>query len=547
MTRAEQIFTNGRFLTMDPRQPVAEALAVAQGRIIAVGAAGDVQMLAGPGTKTRDMAGQFIMPGLIESHTHALWGACRDLFEVYAGHGATLSTLADAFAKRAGETPAGTWLRGGPWRLDMMADLGTTPRAWLDRIAPNHPVAVTDFSQHAMWVNSLALQLTGLENAPDIPGGVIERDPSGAPTGLLAEAALAPVNNAMSWTAAQLGEATEYFQSYFHSLGYTGFKEPMADEETLSTYADALDAGRLDLHIAAHLVAYSPLSGELVPLDEVDRLRAEFARPELRLNYAKLFLDGVAPGHTASFLDPYLPQPGYDPAAHDPDATLLLPPAQLNRLVTDLDQRGYVVKMHAVGDNAARKGLDAIAAARAENGASGLRHEIAHSTFITDADLPRFADLGAVAEVSPKLWYPNPATPAQRSVLGDPRLACLHRLNTYQDHGIELIFGTDWPAAAPDAVPWTGLGGMLNRQDPEGRMAGTMNAEEALTLDAALPLFTVNSARAMGLEGEAGQLISGAWADFIVLPGDIRAMTPSEIGAIKVQETVFKGKTVHAL
>jgi predicted amidohydrolase YtcJ len=283
----------------------------------------------------------------------------------------------------------------------------------------------------------------------------------------------------------------------------------------------------------------------LVSMDDLDRMRETYARPDLKLDYAKLFLDGVAATHTASFLEPYMPRAGYDPARHDPDATLLLTPAVLNQTMTELDRRGYVVKTHAVGDNAARKTLDAIQAAREANGDSGLRHEIAHTSFVSDADLPRLAALDVVAEVSPKLWYPNAATPVQSAVLGPDRMARLHRIRSYQAHGAEVIFGTDWPAAAPDANPWTGLAGMLDRSDATGQYPGAINPDEAISLDAALPAFTTNAARAMGREGEVGQLKPGAWADFIVLPGDLTTLSPQEIGAITVRETVWKGKTVY--
>lgn len=548
MTRAEIVYTGGRFLTLDPGRPMAEALAVSGGRLVAVGSDAEILALAGPGTRRRAMCGRFAMPGLIESHTHGLWGACRDLYEVYVGHGADAETLGRAVAERAATAPEGQWVTGGPWRLDMAPALGMTPRAWLDRLAPEHPVALADFSQHAIWANSRALALAGLD-APGltIPGGVIERDADGAPTGMLAETAIGPLRRLMAFTPAQLSAAYDTLQSYFHRLGYTGFKEPMADEAGLACYADAFDKGRMRMHMAAHITVFSPLDASTVPLDQVDRMRVTYARPDLKTSFAKLFLDGVAPTHTASFLQPYLPHLGYDPATHDPDATLLLRPEVLNRLMTDLDARGYVVKTHAVGDNAIRKVLDAVAAARAANGNSGLRHEIAHTPFVDDADLPRFAQLGVVAEVSPKLWLPNAATPAQRAVLGDGRMTRLHRIRTYLDHGAEVIFGTDWPAAAPDADPWTGLAGMLTRQDVQGRYRGTLNADEAIPLDRALPLFTRNAARAMGREGEVGQLTTGAWADFIVLPEDLRAMSPAEIAVMAVQETVWKGETVHAV
>lgn len=548
MKKADKIYQGGTILTLDPARPEAEAFAIADGRICATGSVADMDSLRGPGTKTVSLGGRFVMPGLIESHTHAIWGACRDLFQVYVGYTATLQQLADAVVGKARCLPAGTWISGGPWRFEMRAQIDGAPRDWLDALAPAHPVALLDTSRHALWCNSLALERSGLSDAsPDIPGGVIEKDGNGRLTGFLAEAACAPVRAQLLETPEQLRKACDYASKYLNSLGYTGFKEPMADEQILAAYAEGYDAGRLTLHGAAHITAFSPLSSGLVTLDEVDRLRDTYARHDLNLNFAKLFLDGVAPALTASFIDPYLPADGYVPEAHDPDSTLLIPPGALNDMVSELDARGYVVKMHAVGDNAAQKGLDAIEAARRRNGASGLRHEIAHCTFIADADLGRFAALDAIAEVSPKLWMPNGATKAQRAVLGDAQMKRLHRTRDLRDAGAEMIFGTDWPASAPDADPWSGLAGLMTRRDPTGYFEGVMNARQALPFDDAIALLTTNAARALGLAGQTSQLIPGAWADFIICREDIRRMNARDLATLEVLETHWKGQCVHAL
>ena len=546
MTTAQHILTGGTILTMDPAQPTAEAVALAEGRILAVGRQADILALAGPNTLREDLRGNTLLPGLIESHTHALWGACRDLYQVYVGYQASLSQLAQAIAARAATLAPGTWIAGGPWRLDMQDSLPDTPRAWLDAIAPAHPVAIADTTQHAMWCNSAALAQAGLaDGCAPIPGGVVGQEgPEGRLTGFLAEAACGPVRAQTGFTPAQLDAACAQAVGYFNSLGYTGFKEPSAQAEDLGAYARAYDRGALSLHAAAHIAAFSPLSGSTMPLAEIDALVARFGRTGLNLRFTKLFLDGVAPALTASFLAPYLPRPGYDPAHHSPDATLLLPPEQLNQLVTAHDAAGYTVKMHAVGDNAARRGLDAIAAARQANGPAGPRHEIAHSTFIDDADLPRFAALNAVAEVSPKLWMPNAATAAQRAVLGQARLSQVHRIRSLLQAGAEVIFGTDWPAAAPDANPWSGLAGMISRADPSGVFPGQVAPDQAISLAQALPLFTRNAARAMGLEGETGMLRAGLSADFIIVPGTLTEMSTADIAATLPVRTVFKGAAV---
>ena len=545
MKQAEIIWTGGTILTMDAARPRAEALAAIGGRLVAVGSNDDIRALAGPGTREMKLHGRFVMPGLVESHVHAIWGGLRDLFEVYVGYVADLDTLLEAVRQRAAELPAGSWISGGPWRGDMREGMGSLPVALLDAVAPHHKVALRDASQHSMWCNSAALAAAGIGAGwPDPAGGYAERASDGRPNGLLHESAMGPVVAFLENTPEQVASATDYCLKVLNSYGYTAFKEPMAFETELAAYAAADRAGKLTLHAAAHITRYSPLGDGLDP-DQMDRLRAAYATENLRTGYAKLFLDGVGPSRTASFLEPYAPMPGYDPSSHEPDATLLIAPDELAEIVIDLDRRGYVIKTHTVGDNAARKMLDAIEAARRANGPSHLRHELAHCNYIHPDDRPRFKALGAVAEVSPKLWGPNAMTPTQRLIMGEERVSHNHPIRALLEAGAEMSFGTDWPAAAADANPWTGLAMMLTRTDPTGRFPGSVAPDQAITLEQALPLFTTGGARTLGMEGETGVLKPGAWADFITLPGDLTTMSPEEIAAIEVRQTVWKGRVVH--
>jgi predicted amidohydrolase YtcJ len=547
MGHADQIYQGGNILTMDANMLNAEAIAIKDGRILAIGSDQEVLNLAGPCTKTTNLYGRFVMPGLVESHTHALWGACRDLFDVYVGYNATFKMLTDAVRTRAKQLAPGDFIYGGPWRLDMRGAMGNDPKAVLDNISTTHPIILADTSQHIIWCNSKALDAAGLvPGVADIPGGVIERTSNGAPNGILAESAGAPVRALMTRSDSQLAEAAREFTRYFNSLGITAFKEPMAYEQDLQAYLAADQRGELSLHMAAHIVRQSPMSMEPVPYEMMDRLRREYASTNIRTNFAKLFLDGVAPGHTASFSEPYLASSGYDVDAHDPDLTLLMAPELLNKTVIELDRRGYVTKMHAVGDNAIRKGLDAIEAARNANGTSGLRHEIAHSAFVSDQDLGRFNQLDAIAEMSPKLWFPNAATPAQITVLGEERLQKAHRIGDLLAAGAEMTYASDWPASAPDANPWIGLSGMITRRNCDPDFFGVLAENQAISLEEALPLFTTNGARSLGMENETGSLSAGKWADFIMLDEPLAEMDAVEIGNTHVQQTVWKGKVVHS-
>ncbi len=545
---ADDIWLGGHIETLDPANPTAEAVAVKDGRILAVGKGSDVLNLGGAGTRRRSLADRYVMPGLVESHAHALWGSCRELFDIFVGYQASFDQLTEAVRGRAARTAQGELIVGGPWRLDMRGAMGACPRALLDQIAPSHMVVLQDTTQHSLWCNTRVLEAAGITSeSPDIAGGVIERDPvSGVPSGILAENACGPVKKMMLRSEAQLREASGHFVKYFNSLGITAFKEPMAFEADLKAYRDADDRNELTLHMAAHLVRSSPYSLDGTPYEMLERLRQQYASPNLRTGFAKLFLDGVAPSLTASFLEPYLAETGYDAAAHDPDATLLIPPDELNETLIELDRRGFVTKMHCVGDNAARAGLNAIEAARKRNGNTGLRHEIAHCPFVTPADIKRFAALNAIAEVSPKIWFPNPVTAGQIAVLGRERVDRCHPIRDLLDAGAEVTYASDWPAAAPDANPWIGLAGMISRRDPTGRFPGAVGSDQAISLKEALPIFTINGARSLQMEDETGTLAAGKWADFIVLDEPLEGLPPEELAAISVAETHWKGKCVYS-
>ena len=179
-----------------------------------------------PGRRVVSLGGRAVLPGLIDSHTHGLWGACRDLFEVFPGLGAPLAVVLDGVAARVVATPSGGWIIGGPWRPFERGSLGPRPADLLDRVAPDHPVVLKDVAQHNYWLNSAALRAAGITAATPTPaGGEIERDADGAPTGILIDSAVSLVSRFLEPTAGQLEQAVGHMTGYFHSLGITAFKE----------------------------------------------------------------------------------------------------------------------------------------------------------------------------------------------------------------------------------------------------------------------------------------------------------------------------------
>jgi predicted amidohydrolase YtcJ len=344
-TTPDEILTGGTVLTMDSKTPFATAIALAGGRILAVGTDAEIKALAGAGTKHTHLHGRHIMPGLIESHTHALWGACRDLFDVYTGYSGSLTELLQATRKRAANLPAGSTVHGGPWRHEMRSEMGQCPRTLLDEISREHPIVLFDTSQHVAWANTYAIKQAGLGGIPDdIKGGVIERSRDGSASGIFAESAIEGLKALTVHTDAQMAEAAREFTRYFNSLGFTAFKEPMAFEPELRAYHAADQRGEMTLHAAAHIVK-AGVSAERVSYDELERLRNSYRSENLRTDFAKLFVDGVAPSFTASFSEPYLASAGYDVARHVPDDTLLISPEEHAEMMIELDRRGFTVKM----------------------------------------------------------------------------------------------------------------------------------------------------------------------------------------------------------
>ena len=259
--------------------------------------------------------------------------------------------------------------------------------------------------------------------------------------------------------------------------------------------------------------------------------------------FVKIFLDGVpTPARTAAMIAPYVPD-----EAHGANFTgsLHVPADVLAADVTELDRRGFTVKIHAAGDRSIRAGLDAIEAARKANGESGLRHELAHASFIDPADIPRFARLGAVADYSPIIWFRSSIIDAVLAAVGKGRGERMWPTRALLDAGALIASGSDWPAAVPDQNPWVGIEALVTRRDPRGGTAEPFWPEQAVTLTEALTIYTINGARALRLEKQTGSMEVGKSADLIVLDRNPFKVPIEDVGETKVQLTLFEGRPVY--
>ncbi|MCG8441687.1 MAG: amidohydrolase family protein, partial [Caulobacterales bacterium] len=376
---ADLIFAHGRGKTPDGW---AEALAVRGEEIVAVGSNDEVAALAGERAERVDLAGQVVLPGFHDRHVHPLFGGTLQSGLTYGlceiAQGATADMLRERVAACVEEVEPGDWVSGGQWDA---STIGRVPdKGMLDPVTPDNPVLIRDTSGHSALANSAALTLAGVtKDTPDPEGGIIERDASGAPTGVLRETAIGLVQRHVPRpTLEQIRPPMEWALERMLEVGVTSFTEASLGfvggiENEAKLYAALADDGVLK-HRARLCMTWSPANE---PAEAVIAARADYARERVAPDCVKIFLDGVpTDSHTAAMLEPYGGVvEGRDDAASE-KGLLLIDQEVVNEAVTRFDAMGLTVKFHAAGDAAVRAGLDAVAAARAANGDSGLSHNV---------------------------------------------------------------------------------------------------------------------------------------------------------------------------
>lgn len=544
---ADTVLLNGAIYTIDVAHPRVEAVAVRDGQFVFAGSSADARQYAGPETQVTDLAGKMAMPGINDAHVHPVMGATQSLYECQFPIESNPDQIADALRACVEKNPDAGWVIGGQWGSGFFQqyDIGS-PRAWLDAISGDKAVSLNDDSHHNAWFNSKALALAGItRSTPDPEGGSIGREADGEPNGLLFETAARVGQKAMpDWSAEQYIAAVQEVMRIARGFGITGMKDAGAYESGAMDAYHTVDTelGGLTLHLAADI--RTPYGPRTEPLDiaEIERVRDAYASTHVHTEFVKIFLDGVpTPARTAGMLDAYLPD---DVHGDHFTGNLHVGPEALTNDLIALDAKGFTVKMHAAGDGSVREGLDAIEATRKANGDSGLRHELGHAGYIAPVDIPRFAALNAVADISPVLWYPSPIIDAIISALG-PRGEKYFPVRDLLDSGALVVAGTDWPAVAPNANPWVGIESLVSRRDPYGRREGQLWPEQAVTLEEAIRIYTLNGARALRLDDVTGSIEVGKSADFIVLDRNLFEVPIDDVSETEVVMTFFEGRSIY--
>jgi predicted amidohydrolase YtcJ len=544
---ADLILRNGAVYTADAQRSWAEAVAIRGGKLVAVGTEGEAMAARRSETRVVDLKGAMVLPGINDVHNHHFLGGQADLYETNFSPLMSFDDILALVRSTAAKATQGEWIFGGIWGSDLIAKLATLDAlAALDDASGGYPVMLRDDSQHNRWVNSRALELIGItQDTADPDDGEIVRDAAtGKPVGLLFEKASALAERAVAATASDAAQrgfnSTRRAVQILNSYGITGFQDAAAMLPILRALKALDDEGQLTAWCVASMPAHDTLFGADLFGDDLVALREEFRSAHVRPDFVKIFMDGVPPARTAAMIDPYLADKLHG-CCFRGDVKLSVP--ELARWIAKFEKQGLGVKIHCAGDGAVRATLDAIDVVRSFNG-PGRLHHIAHASFIDPDDVPRFKELNVVADLSPIIWYPSPIVEAIRQAVPEERAKRFWPNRDLQEAGALMAAGSDWPVM-PTPDPWLGIEGMVTRRNPDGAFPGVLWPEQALDLATVLDIYTLNPARAMGIDQVTGSLEAGKSADLIVLDRNLFEIPAEDLADTKVLATYFEGRPVY--
>ena len=523
---------NARVYTVDAQNPTAEAFAVDEGRLVAVGSEADV-LAAYPDWDRRDLDGLTVIPGLIDAHAH-LMGLGESLLQADLVGTTSKAEIVERLRAFAVDLPEGAWLSGRGWDQNDWGDGEPFPtRADLDAAFPDVPVLLRRIDGHAVWANTAALRAAGLDPEAEAPadpeGGASIRDETGRPTGVFVDNAIGLVSRAVpeadeAFYAEALTRALDETTKY----GLTGVHEAGTPLAVIDLYREFTASGRFPLRNYAMITP-----GEIAAFCDAHPEGVREADDRLVVRSVKVYADGALGSRGAALLDDYADDPGNHGLLFQPDETLQATVEQAMRC-------GLQVNTHAIGDRANRQVLDAYEAAIEATGGARGRHRVEHSQILALDDIERFARLGVIASVQPT--HATSDMPWAEDRIGD-RAVGAYAWRRLVDAGARLALGSDFPVERVD--PLLGFHAAVTRQDAENAPAGGWYGNQVLTREEALRGFTLDAAYAAFMEDEVGSLEVGKRADFVVLSADLMAVPPEAILDTHVVQTVLGGETVY--
>ncbi|WP_028956768.1 amidohydrolase [Sulfitobacter sp. 20_GPM-1509m] len=547
--KADLVVLEGHVLTMDRDRPKAEAVAVSDGKIVAVGSNAEIESLIGPDTKIVSARGGTVLPGFIEAHMH-LFGGASQLGHLDLTGLQGFEPVAAAVRNYAVQHPDAKLLTCKMASYTMLGEGTRLDRHHLDRIMPDRPLAFVSFDNHTMWGNTLALEKAGLLHGLEVsPGNAVVMGDDGLANGELNEAeAYNPLLRFGGLDRGMLGMTTggepdpkptaDEFASDVRMVkdalkwcaqhGITSIQNMDGNFYTFEILEEIQRDG--DLLCRVKVPFHYKNFMKLDDLEKASTMTARYDTEWLSSGLVKMFYDGVLDGHTAYMLDGYGDQPDFQ-------GEPLFTQEQFNEVAIGADRRGLQIAVHAIGSGAVRSVLNGYEAAADANGTRDSRHRLEHIEVIDPADLPRIAGLGAIASVQP----PHPpgmmGTPLEPTltVVGQERLPYFYAFRTFKELGAHVVFASDWPVA--DLNVMRGVHAAMTREPYLPHLP-----DQRFTLHEALYSYTVEGAYAEHAEDIKGRLQVGMLADIVVLSADIEAVPTDDIPQMTPIATICGGK-----
>lgn len=536
MPNADLLITNARVFTADPARPTAQAVAVQGRHLVFVGSHADSHAWRGPTTRVIDAGGGSLLPGLIDSHFHLLWGSL-EMGDIQLDSAESWPTAVEQIRAYAATHPNAAWLVGYGLRYGIRGEGQSLTRKQLDAALASRPLILFAYDHHTAWANTEALRRAGrLQGGPLVaPNSEIVMAPDGTATGELREGGafrplmdlIPPPDLAQKRAALQRGMAAAA------RLGLTSVHNMDGTAEQIGLYAAMEDAGEMALRV---YVPYS-VTPATPPeaLAEAAAWRAEYTGDFVRTGAVKFFMDGVIESYTALLLEPYADRPGY---LGDANYTA----EHFTRLASEAERLGLQMFVHAIGDAAVRRTLDGFEAALRANPQRPLaasRHRLEHIEVIHPADIPRLAALGVIASMQP-LHAPRDAhgSDVWPARVGPERWPYSFAWETLRQAGAHLAFGSDWPVVSQS--PLAGIQAAVTRQPWAPGLP-----DQRQTLTNTLLAYTRHAAYAEFQEDVKGTLAPGRLADLVLLSADLEALPPETLGQVEPLLTVCNGRITY--
>ncbi len=545
---ADTVYLNGRIYTVDDDQPWAEALAVKDGRLLAVGRVADVDALSADSTEVVDLDGAFVMPGIVDMHAHPFTGVDLGTGSVNLTEPGDLDAVLTHVGAYAAAHPDRDVIVGGNWLIGGALEPNDSPdKRLLDAVVADRPVFLLSQSGHSAWVNSAALELAGIDSDfVNTDAYIFDRYPgSDEPSGTVRESAMVLIMNRLHYLAPE--EFKDLFAREIARYSKYGVTAIQPAEGYPSAYRGAAlleSEGRLDVRL---FPAADWLTSQLRVLDDEATTAfiddwASYQTEQIRTHYVKIFADGAADSHTLLMKEPY---------ADDPDnvGAMYLPVEEYRTAILDFFSRGITVHVHAMGDGTIAQIVDIFEEAERTHPDSTALLHLGHAVSLDAAEIERLAELERVTvNFSPMLAVPHPQLDLfLKTPLGEERHQQIFPARSTMGAGLRVGFGSDFPSSlVPDPDQFWYLEGWVTRALPGEPDLGTVNADEAISIEQAVRGFTLGGAEALGggYSEEFGSIEVGKSADFIVLDRNLIDIPSSEIHQTRVMQTVFRGRTV---